>query len=264
MAQVEQATGDGPGGRWTRLASFGLLMVALGPILMLAAGFIWGLDISEDVMFFGITALVALLGAFLVRRAGTWAKVAGIVCAVLVGMALFWTAFGLLAPGSVFDFVPGLLVIPGAIIAIVACVAALRARKATDVAPAAKETKIMRVVAVVVGALALLSAILTFVGQESVDGSDAELTVVLKDFEFDKPDYEFAAGSKVLVRNDDPFLHTFTIEDFDIDEVITPGSEVLVTIPEGASGEQTVFCQPHTNDPENPGDGDMAAKVTIN
>jgi len=66
----------------------------------------------------------------------------------------------------------------------------------------------------------------------------------------------------VLVRNDDPFLHTFTVEELDIDEAITPGSEVLVEIPD-ESGSYVVFCRPHS-DPEEPDPAeDMAANLTI-
>jgi uncharacterized membrane protein len=63
-------------------------------------------------------------------------------------MGLFWTAFGLAFPNSFFDFVPGLLVIPGALIALTGCIAALVARKrgkATQ-APANGERKTVRTV----------------------------------------------------------------------------------------------------------------------
>jgi plastocyanin len=237
-------------------------MEALAPTLFILAALIWGLD-TDGVTFFIIPAVVGLVAAFLVRRFGTWAKIFGLVAAVAIGFLLFWTAFGVASPGSFFDFVPGLLVIPGAIIAITGCVAGLRARKDPSVAPSDRETKVVRRITAVLGVLAVVSAILTFTGQESVDGSGANTTVVLKDFEYDQPEYVMPAGSTVLVRNDDPFAHTFTIEDLDIDESISPGSEVLITIPEGESGEYTVFCRPHTSDPDDPSEDDMAAKVDI-
>jgi hypothetical protein len=235
-------------------------MEALGPILFIISALIWGLD---DPTFFFFPAAIGLIGAFVVRRAATWAKVFGIVAAVAAAVPIFWTIFGVAVPGSFFDFVPGLLVLPGAIIAIVGCVAALRARRDPAVASSDKESRVIRTIVTVVGVLAVLSAILTFVGKETVDESDAQTTVVLKDFEYDQPEYVFPAGSKVLVRNDDPYLHTFTIEELDIDEALSPGSEILVTIPEDASGEHIVFCRPHTEDPEDPGEDDMASKADI-
>jgi len=264
MADIDPAVQQGAQPRWTRLAALGLVLAGIGPLLMVLAGTLWGLDVSSDVPFFLVTAAIAFIGAFLVFRFGTWAKVAGIVASVLVAGALFWTAFSLFTPNSFFDFVPGLLVIPGALIAIVSCIAALRAAGRGDRPTAATggERKGIRIVLGVVLVLVVLSGVLTFTGKSSVDEADADTTVTLKDFEFDREEYAFEAGSRVLVRNDDPFLHTFTVEPLDIDEPLTPGSEVLVEIPE-ESGEYTVFCQPHTSDPDDPSEDDMAASMTV-
>lgn len=85
----------------------------------------------------------------------------------------------------------------------------------------------------------------------------------MKDFEFDSANYDLAGGSTVLVRNEDPFLHTFTIDDLDIDIALGPNDEALVEIPAQA-GDYIVYCVPHTSDPEAPEDDDMAATMTIN
>jgi hypothetical protein len=249
--------------RWTRLAALGLLLAAIGPLLMLIAGFLWDLD-DESVPFFLITGVIPLIGALLVWRFGIWAKIAGIVIAVLVALALFWTAFGLFTPNSFFDFAPGFLVVPGVLIAIVSCVAAIRAARRGD-RPAVVtggEQRGIRIVLGVVIVLAAVSGVLTFAGKSSVDAADADATVTLQDFEFDQTDYQFEAGSRVLVRNDDPFQHTFTVEALDIDETLSPGSEVLVEIP-SESGDYVVFCRPHTTEPNDPTEDDMAASMTI-
>ncbi|HEX2240095.1 MAG TPA: hypothetical protein VHJ82_02985, partial [Actinomycetota bacterium] len=81
-------------------------------------------------------------------------------------------------------------------------------------------------------------------------------------FEFDQASYSFPPGSTVLVRNDDPFFHTFTIDALDIDVELTPGSEELVDMPE-QRGAYVVFCRPHTFEPEEPAEDDMAASITI-
>jgi plastocyanin len=251
--------------RWTRLATLGLVLAAIAPLLLLLAGTLWGLD-SEGVPlpFFFITAAIALIGAFLVSRFGTWGKVAGIVASVLLGSVLSFTAFGLFTPNSFFDFVPGLLAIPGVLIAIVSCVAAIRASRRGDrpTAVTGGEQRGIRIVLGVVIALVAISGVLTFTGKSSVDEADADTTVTLSDFEYDKEDYQIEAGSQVLVRNNDPFLHTFTIEALDIDETLSPGSEVLVEIPSDP-GDYIVFCQPHTSDPDDPSDDDMAATMTV-
>ena len=72
-------------------------------------------------------------------------------------------------------------------------------------------------------------------GRETVSdeaAANADLVVDLEDFEFDEDAYEVPAGGTVLVKNEDPVIHTFTIEDLDIDVDLGPGSEKLVEMPE--------------------------------
>lgn len=247
------------------MAALGLAMAGLGPLLMFAAGLLWGLDFEGDAAFFLGTAAAGFIGAFLVLKVDAlWGKIVAAILAFLVGGALFWTAFGLFAPMSFFDFVPGLLVMPGTILGIVGSIAAAVAisRNRAPEAPADGERKTTRIVLAALTILALGSAIMTFVGKETVD-EDATHVVTFSDFEFDSESYTFAAGDTVLVRNDDPFLHTFVIDEYDIDEVLSPGSEVLVTIPDDASGDHKVYCEPHTSDPKDPQEDDMAADLTI-
>lgn len=259
----EGPTEGSPRPRWTRLASLALVLVSLGPLLMLAAGILWGLEIGDELPFFLISAGIALLGAALVARVGTWGKVVGIVAAVLSGGALFWTAFGLASPQSFFDFMPGVLVMPGAITAIVACIAAIVAarRGHLTTVPDDGERKAMRTVMTVVVAAAAASAILTFTGGTSASGS-GDVEIAATDFTFEPQSFEVAAGDSILVTNEDPFLHTFTIDDLDIDEPLNPGSEVLIEVPEG-SGTYTFYCRPHTQDPDDPGEDDMTGELTV-
>ena len=237
-------------------------MAAVAPLLMLAAGFLWGLDVTEDVPFFGITAAVGLIGAFLVQRFGTWSKVVGILAALALAAMLFWTAFGLATPNSFFDFVPGLLVIPGAIIAIVGCIAAIVARRRGHLTPApvGGERRAISIVLGVVIALALASAAMTFLGASDVEGGD--VTVTASDFDFEDGPLTVQGGDEVVVKNEDPFLHTFTIEELNIDVAVQPGSEELVQIPD-RPGTYVVYCVPHTMDPKEPSDDDMATEITI-
>jgi plastocyanin len=116
----------------------------------------------------------------------------------------------------------------------------------------------------VLGVLAVISAVLTFTGSSTVDEGQADETVTLSDFEFNEDSYSLAPGSTVLVRNDDPFAHTFTVEELDIDEALTPGQEILVEVPEDAEPtEYVLFCRPHTSDPKDPQEDDMAADLRV-
>ena len=268
MATQETLTPDRPteGGRarWTWLATLGFLLVAAGPLLMVLGGILVGGFTPDEAGFFGVTFVVALVAAFLVSRFGLWSKIVGILLALGLLGSLFWTAFGLFAPNSFLDFTPGLLVPPGAIIAIVGCIAAIVAgrRGNLESAPVRGERKAIRVILGVIGALALVSLVLTFVSRSSVDeGAEVATTVVAADFEY--PDtVEVSGGDSILVRNDDGFLHTFTVEELDIDVALGPKSEELVEIPEGA-GTYTFVCVPHTSNADEPGEDDMAGELIV-
>lgn len=262
---IDEEAADGPG-RWSGLASLGLVMAAAGPLLIIAAALAWGLDDTGDLSFFAVTGVAALAGAALMRQRRTWMKVIAVVLAVLVGMALFWTAFGISSPASFFDFVPAVLVLPGALIGFVAGIAAVRSgrRRPGDVA-AQGERRAMQGVLAAVGALVVVSAILSIAGRETVsdaDAASADLVVDLKDFEFDAEGYDVQGGATVLVKNSDPFLHTFTIDELGIDVSLNGGSEKLVTIPD-LPGTYVLYCEPHTSDTEDPSEDDMAAEITV-
>ena len=254
--------------RWSRLASMGLLMEAAASALMLAAALLWGLDISDDAGFFALPIVAGLGGAWLIRRPRTLWKVVGVVLGVLIALMLFWTAFGLAEPASFFDFVPGLLIVPGVLITLIAGIGAIRSPKrggASLTAAEGGERTAITVVLAGVGVLAAVSAVLSVTGQESVsdaDAAEADVVVDLKDFEFDEASYDAAGGGTILVKNSDPFLHTFTIEALEIDVELTPGSEKLITVPSTA-GTYVVYCRPHTGDPDDPSADDMAAELTI-
>lgn len=259
--QVDAGTGVA---RWTRLASLGLLLAGLAPLLMLVAGLAWGLGADEGGGFFLITGATGLIAAFLVRRFGSWSKLVGILAALALMMMLFWTAFGLFTPNAFFDFVPGLMVIPGGLVALVSCIAALVAARRGHRTTAAEggEKRAIRILLTAVLGLATVSAVLTFLGRSTVDDPGDAPQVSLAGFEFDQAEYTVQGGSQVFVRNEDPFLHTFTIDDLKIDESFGPSGEKLIDVPE-QPGTYIVYCKPHTSSPEDPGDHDMAATITV-
>jgi plastocyanin len=84
----------------------------------------------------------------------------------------------------------------------------------------------------------------------------------LKDFEFHLDATTVPGGSQIAVRNQDPFLHTFTIEALDIDVTLGPNSAELVDLPAQA-GTYVVFCRPHTMNPDPPSEDDMATQLAI-
>jgi plastocyanin len=251
----------------TRLAVLGLLMVSAMGAIWLVASLIWGLDLGESAGFLIPTIVLPAVAALLVWRFGTWAKVVGIVVALLAIGTLWFTAFGLLEPDSVFDFVGGLLVVPGAVIAIVGCVQAIRAGRRGQLRTRREggEARAMGVIVAVVTGLTVLSAVVTFVARSTADASRADAEVALKDFDFEVGDAEglvVKGGDTVYVENEDPFHHTFTVDDLGIDVAFGPSSQELIEIPT-QPGTYTLYCRPHTSNPDDPADDDMTTTLTV-
>lgn len=265
--EAAPATGDRVKARWTRLATLGFLFAAASPLLLLVAVVAWGLETEGETTFFLIIAGIALVAAFIVSRFGTWAKIVGAVLGILMALALFWTAFGLFVPMSFFEFMSGLLLIPGALLAVVACIASIVAKRRGRVGTIAEggERTAIRVALGIVGTLAIVSGALTLVSRTSVDdaeASSAAATARMKDFEFVPTSYSVAGGSKILLRNDDPFMHTFTVDELGVDEVVTPGASKLITLP-ARSGTYILYCEPHTEDKDEPEENDMFATLIV-
>ncbi|CAN5821216.1 hypothetical protein BH23ACT12_BH23ACT12_02270 [soil metagenome] len=240
------------------------MLAGLGPLLILGAALLFGLDVGEDLIFFGGTIAIAFIGAFLVWQFGTWSKIVGILAALLVGMALFWTAFGLGQPASFFDFLPGVLVLPGALLAIGCCVAALLAKRKgkVGVEPDAGERRVVRAVLAIVLLAAVVSGGLNLFTRSTASAGDAQARVALRDYEFSEDEYRVAGGSRVFIDNQDPFFHTFTVEGLDIDQDFVGGSSKVIDIPK-KPGTYVVYCKPHTSDPEKPSEDDMASSITV-
>jgi plastocyanin len=265
MNDVE-TTGAGARARWTDLASLGFVFAGLGSLLLLVAVLGWGLNTDGEAGFFAIPVVVSVIAVILIRRRPTWAKVVGVLLALIIAFFLWWTIFGLFGgPVNFFDFVPGILVLPGALTALIAGIGALVAGRRGHVraAPDGRERAAIRVAVIIVLVATLASGVLTATSRSTVaDASAASATVVMKDFEFAPTEISVVGGSAVLARNDDPFMHTFTVDALSIDETLTIGSEKLITIP-SKPGTYVLYCKPHTSDPDDPSKDDMVATLRV-
>jgi len=237
--------------RWTNLAVLGLLLSATGAVLPLVAITAFGLNPSER-PFLIVVGAVALVGAGIVWRFGWWGKLVGCVVCVAMVLTLFWTSFGLSSFTSFFDFMPAVLVVPGAILGFASCIAAIVAgrRGHTGAAPTGRERNAIRFAFAVVGVLALASGVLTLTSRSIAGASGVESTVVMKSFAFTSKRYVLRPGSTVLVRNDDPFVHTFTVDALGIDRRTHPGDRLIVRVPD-RPGTFILYCRLHTGDPRS-------------
>jgi plastocyanin len=250
---------------FTRVEAVGLLLVALAPVVMITSGLLAGQSLGEEIVFFGAVFAIPVIAAALVWRFGTWARIVGIVAAIAGALGMFWTVFGLAYPASFADFVPGVLVPVGFLMALGGGIASLvqQRRGHLESTRTRGETRLLVLAAVVVGLAVVASGILTMTGRTTVDASAAALTSTMSNFEFTEATYEVPAGEATAIRvhNTDAFAHTFTVAELGIDETILPGSSKLVEV-NAPAGEYTLYCVPHSN-PNNPdrASGDMAATI---
>ena len=159
-------------------------------MLLLVAISAFGLNPDERPLLL-VVAGIGLVGAGAVWRFGWWGKVVG--CAVAVGMVmtLFWTAFSISSFTSFFDFVPAVLVVPGAILAFASCIAALVAgrRGHRGASPTGGERGGIRVALGVVVLLAVGSGLLTLTSRSTVGAAGVDSTVMMKSFKFTAKTY---------------------------------------------------------------------------
>jgi uncharacterized cupredoxin-like copper-binding protein len=47
---------------------------------------------------------------------------------------------------------------------------------------------------------------------------------------------------KIVAKNSDPYIHTFTVEDLDMDVKLGPGSEKLILIERPVAGTYEFIC----------------------
>ncbi|MGH2807733.1 MAG: cupredoxin domain-containing protein [Actinomycetota bacterium] len=187
-----------------------------------------------------------LVGLWLLRRPGKAGPIFMLVVfiAYLVTNAPF-SLPQLAVPASTVDFVIALGSWLAGLTAIISAIGTLAKR---DDGPSGVARALGGVVVglFVVGVALSLFQNASFENAELQEG-DVELTTV--DIEFSPAEIEAGSGGAVFITNDDPVLHTFTIDDLDIDEDIPAGKTVRVVI-DAEPGEYRFYCVPHAPDME--------------
>lgn len=264
--EAPDAATDGSRARpvYTSLGAFGLVLLGLAPTLLFVIGAATGLDLGGG-MFFLIGTAISWLAAALVWRFGTWAKILGVVAAVVMVMGFFWLAFGLVYPASFGDFTPAVMFVLGVVLALFGCVAAVvqSRRKRLATGPTGGERRVILASTAVVAAAAVISAGLWAATRSSVDTAGAEVAAEMHDFAFDQDAYEVTAGQTLGVHNADGFVHDFTVHELDIAQTLLPGEDAVIDIPD-RPGTYTIYCTLHS-DPAatDADDGDMVATLVV-
>lgn len=149
----------------------------------------------------------------------------------------------LTVPASAGDFILNLAGLLAALVGIVAAIAVVRGL--VDTAPAARSLGVAAAALFVVASAFSIFSAATYDDAEAKEG---DLELVTKDIEFQQTSLEAEGGEiSVFVDNQDGTLHTFTIEELDVDLDIPASKSARVTF-DAEPGEYEFFCEPHKED----------------
>lgn len=245
--------------RWARTASLGFVLMVVAPLFALTLSIIDQFN-AFALMFSVVTAVVALLGRWLVVSGRRWRIVGAVVLAGLALLANVDQVATLRLVGSFWDFAPILVFLTGAVVAFVAGIATLVTLSRGEPSPAAAERRIRLTVLAGIGGVLAVSAVVTLTGGTTVDPElrAGAIEVRADDFAFSPEVLEANPGDRFIVINDDLAHHTFTIDELGIDVLLLPGDEALVEVPGDATGTFEFVCTPHVFDDEG-----MRGRLTV-
>ena len=240
---------------YTRVAIAGLLVIALSSFVFAVLSIIDGE--ASTVGFFIISIVVSVIFTGLVWRFGRWALVLAVPWGFL---NLFWGRLFVLSlsyPNSFFDFVLPLLLTVGALLAVVgAVVAFVQHRRGTARTAATRaERRTLAATVVTLLALVVLSGSLHVAGLTTVS-AEAEVGAMVVEMRNsylapDRLEIPVAETTRIVLKNNDFFLHTFLIDDLGVEHTVLPFSELLIELRPANTGEFTFRSEaPMTGDME--------------
>lgn len=253
---------------YSLVATTGLLLLGLAPILMVVISALSGVSLGGDAVGVALAIAIPLIAAVLCWRYGAWSKVVAIAVALLAVGGMFWLAFGLAYPASFGDFVTGMSFVLGVVLTLGGSIAALvqgRRRNLTSTATPAERRIIIGAVAILAVAV-VASGIMTFLAGRAVASADGT-PVDMADFAFAEGTYTVPAETPttLTVHNSDGFVHNLAVPGLDVDAVtVMPGADAVVELPAAPAGTYTIYCTLHSDvEQPDPQEAGMAATLVI-
>lgn len=229
---VEAQTRPSP---WHKLASRAALAIAVTFVLLMVAYMTFIGFFVPFIIIFGS------VGWWVGRGGRASAIVLGVLSILFLAINAPFLISTLTVPASLIDFVSNAWLLLAGITAIVAGFAAARS------APSEGASGFERVV-VGLGAVALIVAIIATLTYDEASQQDGDVELAATDIEFDSETLEADSGKiAVFVTNNDPTLHTFTIDELDVDLAIPANTTARVEFDADAGG-YTFYCVPHESD----------------
>lgn len=225
---------------WTKLLRWSAGAAA---ILIAAITIFGGVVIPPLVVF----AVLWLVGAFLLGRAP---KAAAILLLIVFVLFVFLSAPfvipTLTVPASGGEFILNVASVVAALVGIVAAIAVLRRRDAAQ----SRAPRTLGMAGLAVTLLALVIGVVAAVTYEGATAEEGDIILVAEDIEFDQESLDAESGTVgVFVDNKDSTLHTFTIDELDVDLAIPAGSTDRVEF-DAEPGSYTFYCIPHEEEME--------------
>lgn len=248
---------------YKKVAFGGLGLFWLAAILFAIAITIEGVWGEEGVVvFFVILVGISLLIAFLLSRKPAWSYAFGILGGI-IGLIFFSESADLFltTPAAFFDFFGTLILLLGMLILAGASIVGLLQHRSGNPRTEATSTERTAILAVggVLAVLAVVSIVLTVanMGDVSAEERQGAIEVQMKKTEFEPHEIRASAGQvRVVVKNFDPFLHTFTLDDANVDVRVTPRQEKVIDLGNLSAGSYVFRC-------EVPGHEDMVGTLVV-
>ena len=234
--QAERAAGDegSSGVTWRKLLGWSALWSVAVVVLINVFGGI----IPPLVVF----ALLWLIGAVWLRRSAKGpAILLLVVSAAFLVMSAPFIVPTLAVPASAGDFVLNVASLIGALGIIVAAVAVLRGRAESS---SSTPRALLRAAGALFG-LAVILGVVAFATYDDPTAREDDVALTTAEFEFSDDSVEASSGEvAVFVENADATLHTFTIDELDVNLAVPAGKSARVTF-EAEPGTYTFYCVPH-------------------
>jgi plastocyanin len=218
--------------RWSAIAGF----------VVIAAISIFGGSIIPPLIVF---AVLWLVGAFLLSRSSRAAAILLLITFLLfLGLSAPFVVPTLAVPASAGDFILNAASLIAAIVGIVAAIAVLRRRDAV----ASSAPRMVGIAGLAILLFAFVVGIVALVTYKDAAPQAGDLELVAEDFEFSERALQAAGGDvSVFVENKDSTLHTFTIDELDIDLDVPAGASARVSF-DAEPGTYEFYCVPHEGD----------------
>lgn len=236
MATAEGTTPAVRGTTWAKLLRVAAIVAILDVVLInVFAGLI------PPLLVFAVLWIGALVWLTLATKGPAILLLVSFIA--FVGLSAPFTIPSLAVPASAGDFILNLGGLIAALVGIVAAIAVIRGL--VDTAPAARSLATAAAVVFVVASAFSFYSAATY---DSAEAQEGDVELVAKDIEFQQTSLQAEGGQvSVFVDNQDATLHTFTIEELDVDLTIPASKAARVTF-DAEPGEYEFFCEPHKED----------------